>query len=93
MNRWTAHAWSPARGRALYGARSQRAGLERRRPRPRPLAAASELGGREGGVGGEGAGLCRYTRVRCYSSLTFLVTIGILHIKEMGEGQCQKALV
>jgi hypothetical protein len=28
-----------------------------------------------------------YTRARCYSSLDFLVTIGILHIKEIGEGQ------
>ena len=34
-----------------------------------------------------------YTRARCYSSLTFLVTIGILHIKEIGEGELQKALV
>ena len=33
------------------------------------------------------------TRARCYSSLKFLVTIGILHIKEIGEGELQKALV
>ena len=32
-------------------------------------------------------GLCGYSRARCYSSLTFLVTMGILHIKEIGEGQ------
>jgi hypothetical protein len=32
-------------------------------------------------------GLCGYTRARCYSSLKFLVTIGVLHIKEIGEGQ------
>ena len=56
MNRWAARAWSPARGRALYGARSQRAGLKRWRPQPRPPAAALKLGGREGGVRGEGAG-------------------------------------
>jgi hypothetical protein len=31
--------------------------------------------------------LCEYTRARCYSPLTFLVTIGILHIKDIGEGQ------
>jgi hypothetical protein len=53
-----------------------------------------------GGVGGEAgrhdlvdAGLCGYTRARCYSSLAFLATIGILHIKEIGEGELQKALV
>ena len=28
-----------------------------------------------------------YTRARCHSSLAFLVTIGILHIKEIGEGR------
>jgi hypothetical protein len=38
-------------------------------------------------------GLCGYTRARCYSSLEFLVTIEILHIKEIGEGELQKALV
>ena len=37
--------------------------------------------------------LREYTRARCYSSLTFLVIIGIIHIKEIGEGELQKALV
>ena len=31
--------------------------------------------------------LCLYTKARCYSSLKLLVTMGILHIKEPGEGQ------
>ncbi len=34
-----------------------------------------------------------YTRARCYSSLTFLVTIGVLHMNEIGKGQCRNALV
>ena len=38
-------------------------------------------------------GLCEYTRARCYSSLKSIVTIEILHIKEIGEGELQKALV
>ena len=33
------------------------------------------------------AGLRGYTRARCYSSLTCIVTIGVLHIKEIGEGK------
>jgi hypothetical protein len=41
----------------------------------------------------EEVGLRGYTRARYYSSPTFLVTIGILHIKEIGEGELQKALV
>jgi hypothetical protein len=32
-------------------------------------------------------GLRGYTRARCYSSLLFLVTIGILRIEAIGEGQ------
>jgi hypothetical protein len=36
---------------------------------------------------------CVYTRALCHSSLTFLATIWILHIKEIGEGELQKALV
>jgi hypothetical protein len=27
------------------------------------------------------------TRARCYSPLAFLVTMGVLHIEEIGEGQ------
>jgi hypothetical protein len=42
---------------------------------------------------GRARGLCGYTRARCYSPLIFVVTIEILHIKEIGEGQWQKALV
>jgi hypothetical protein len=34
-----------------------------------------------------------YTRARCYSSLQFRVGIGILHVKEIAEGELQKALV
>jgi hypothetical protein len=33
-----------------------------------------------------GIGLWGYTRARCYSSPIFVVTIGILHIKEIREG-------
>ena len=40
-----------------------------------------------------GGGLCRYTRARCYSSLKFLVTIGVLYLNEIGKGQCRNALV
>jgi hypothetical protein len=32
-------------------------------------------------------GLRGFTRAHCYLPLTFLVTIGILHINENGEGQ------
>jgi hypothetical protein len=32
-------------------------------------------------------GLRGYTRARCYSPLEFLVTMGILHTKEIREGQ------
>ena len=34
-----------------------------------------------------------YTRARCYSSLAFLVTIGILHINENAAGRMKNALV
>ena len=71
---------------------------------PRPNTGQRVRGGAEDVVAGEGVvvhaddlerlGLaCVYTRARCHSSLIFLVAIGILHIKEIGEGQCQKALV
>jgi hypothetical protein len=36
---------------------------------------------------GDQLGLRGYTRARCYSSLIFLVTVGILYIKENGEGK------
>jgi hypothetical protein len=38
-------------------------------------------------------GLRGYTRARCHSSLTFLVTMEIIHIKKIEEGELQKALV
>jgi hypothetical protein len=37
--------------------------------------------------GPRGGAACVYTRACCYSSLKYLVTMGILHIKEIGEGQ------
>ena len=58
-------------------------------PKPTAKAGGASACASAGGAAGSGGGgaLCGYTRARCYSSLKFPVTIGILHIKEIGEGQ------
>jgi hypothetical protein len=62
--------------------------------RVRRRAEAGDRAAVDRAVEGEEVGLCGYTRALCYSSLAFFfVNIRVLHIKEIGEGELQKALV